>query len=46
MTREEFEAEAEDIKRMCLNYYKVRDRAQKLRLRREILIMVQTLLKY
>lgn len=46
MTREEFEAEAEDIKRMFLNYYKVRDRAHRLRMRREILLMVQTLLKY
>lgn len=45
MTREDFEREAEEIKSMMLDFYRIKDKRQRLNLKRNILYLVKQLLK-
>ena len=45
MTREDFEREAEGIKSMILDFYRIKDKGQRLNLKRNILYLVKQLLR-
>ncbi len=45
MTREDFEREAEEIKSMMLDFYRIKDKGQRLNLKRNILYLVKQLLR-